>query len=232
MSATAPTTEQTAAKFVEQQLAAAERSLKVTRCATSIIVVLIVGYAVSITTWMHYRVLEPSAAADIATAHTVTFVQESGTALSDQIVQELPALVRQAPDFLIEQMPNYRIQLEDKFEQTLADCGRELQPDVEGFLDQFVAEHCDQVASILDAANDPKMTKQFGDKFEEELVSYLKTPNDHGESVLDMLDQGRIALEDVQQRLHRLAHDKDLTPSELKLRRLVATTLKATDVKL
>jgi hypothetical protein len=49
---------------------------------------------------------------------------------------------------------------------------------------------------------------------------------------MEMLDQGRVAMEDIQERLHRLAHAKDLTPEELKLRRVVAATLKSTDANL
>jgi hypothetical protein len=224
--------EQTAAAFVEQQLATAERSLKITRLATLIVGLLVAGYAIGITTWMHFNVLEPTAAADIATARAVTLVQESGTALSDQIVHEVPALVAQAPDFVLEQMPSYRIQLEDQFEHTLADYGRELQPEMEAFLDQFITEHRDHIEAILGATSDPKLTEHFGDQLEQELLTYLKTPNEQGESVLDMLDQGRVTLEDVQLRLDRLAHAKDLSAEELKLRRIIAATMKATDVNL
>ena len=62
--------------------------------------------------------------------------------------------------------------------------------------------------------------------------SYLRTPINKGELVMDLLDQDRGALDDVQLRLHRLATAKDLTSEELKLRRVVAATLKATDAKL
>ena len=223
---------QTALAYIDDSLAKAQRSLRTTRLATSVVVMLVAGYAVGITTWMHFHVFEPAAAADIVMAHAVTVVQESGAALSDQVVHEVPALVAQAPNYLLEQMPGYRTHLEDKFEQALADYGRELQPDVEAFLDQFFAEHHDHIDAIVGAAADPKLTKKFGDQLEQELLSYLKTPNENGESVVDMLDQGRVALEDVQARLHRLATAKDLSPEELKLRRIVAATLKASDAHL
>jgi hypothetical protein len=225
-------TEQTATSFVEQQLAAAERSLKITRLATTIIVLLVASYAIGMTAWMHYHVLEPTAAADIATAHIVTIAQESGAAISEQVIREVPALVAQVPDFLLEQIPSYRILLEDKFEQTLAEYGRELQPDVEAFLEQFTNENREHVEAFLGAVSDPKLTQRFGDHVEQELLTYLHTPNDRGESALDLLELGRVSLDDVQARLHRLAWAKDLTPEELKLRRIIGATMKAADVKL
>ncbi|MEI6085226.1 MAG: hypothetical protein WCS70_13125 [Verrucomicrobiota bacterium] len=221
-----------AASFVEQQLEATTKSLKTTRLVTSLLLVAVVGYSVGITTWLHYNVLQPTPAADITTAHAVEFVRQGGAALSDQIVHEVPTALANLPDMVLDQMPHYRMQLEDRFENSLALYGREFEPEVEAFLDQFLTENRDHVQAILGAANDPKLTKHFGDQLEQELLSYLKTPNANGESVMDMLDQGHATLEDVQARLHRLATAKNLTPEELKLRRIVAATLKATDANL
>jgi hypothetical protein len=227
-----PAPEQTAATYVEQQLVAAERRLKNTRLTTTVVVVLVIGYSVGVTAWMHHNVFEPRSAADIATAHAVEMVQSGGAALSDEIVQEVPAAVASLPDMVLNQMPQYRLQLEDRFEHSLADYGHEFEPEVETFLTQFVSENRESLETMLAAAQDPKLTKHFGDQFENELLSYLKTPNERGESAMNMLEQGQSALQDVQMRLHRLAHANDLTPEELKLRRLIAATMKATDTKL
>ena len=226
------TAEECAATFVERQLEAAENSLKRTRLTTTVLLVAVVGYSVGITTWMNYNVLQPRAAADIATARAVDFVKQGGAALSDQIVEQLPVAMANLPDMVLDQLPHYRMQLEDQFEHSLADYSKELETDVEGFLAQFLNENHDHVQAILGAANDPKLTKHFGDQLEQELLSYLKTPNNKGESAMDMLDQGRGTLEDVETRLHRLAHANDLTPEELKLRRIIAATLKASDANL
>jgi hypothetical protein len=223
--------EQTAAAFVEQQLTAAQRSLRITRIVSVAVVLVVIGYGVGITTWMHYNVLQPDAAADIATARTVDIVQRGGAAFSDQVVQELPAALASVPDMLIAQMPRYRVQLEDTIEQTLAKYGRELQPDVELFLDQFIKENREHVEAILKAVQDPKMTKHFGDQLEQEFLTYLKTPNDRGESVMHLLDQGKLAMETTEAHLHRLAYSTDLTPEELKQRRVLGSLLKAANIK-
>lgn len=228
----APSDAQHAVSYVEEQLAAVQRTLKITRIVTISLIVIIAGYAVGITSWMHHNVLEPTAAAEVATARAMDIIQESGTALSEQVVQEVPAALAQLPDMLLDQMPQYRMQLEDKFEQTLADYGREFEPEVEAFLNEFLEQNHDQVHAILSAVNDPKLTKRFGDELEQEILAYLKTPNESGESVLEMLDYGRVALEDVEARLHRLAYGKNLTAEELKLRRIVAATLKTADINL
>ncbi|MCG3148334.1 MAG: hypothetical protein PCFJNLEI_01777 [Verrucomicrobiae bacterium] len=226
------TPETTATSFVDEQLADAERTFKNTRRATLIICGAVGLYAIGVTAWLHNNVLQPTAAADIATAHAVEIVQQSGAALSDQIVHEVPAVIASAPDYLLEQMPDYRAQLENKFEQMLAAYGQQFEPEVEAFLDQFFNEHREQVQAILAAVNDPKMTKRFGDQLEQELLSYLKTPNARGESVLDLLDHGRVVLEDVEHRLDRLAHAKNLSAEEIKLRRIVAATLKTAHANL
>lgn len=227
-----PSAPETAIAFIEQELVAAQKTLKKTRITTAALVLAVVSYSLGITVWMSRNVLQPTAAAEIATARAVDIVQQSGHALSDQVVQQLPPALASLPDMVLDQLPRYRTQLEDKFEHSLADYGHELEPEAETFLNTFLTENHDQVEAILGATQDPKLTKHFGDQLEKQLMTYLETPNEKGESAMDMLDQGRVAMEDVQNRLHRLAHAKDLTPEELKLRRVVAATLKASDVNL
>lgn len=226
-----PSAAESAVTYINEQLTATQRRLRTTRWTTSIIVLAVAGYGIGITTWLHYNVLAPAAAADIATARVVDIVQQVGPPLADQVTREVPAAFATLPDMLLDQMPRFRAQLEDQVEKTMAGYAVEFEPEVDAFLTEFTNENHDRLKLVLDATNDPKLTKKFGDELEAELLTYLHAPNSRGESAMELLDQGRLALENVEVRLHRLAYAKDLTGEELKLRRVIAATMKAASIE-
>ncbi len=221
-----PATDAVAIQFVEDQLRAAQASLRRTR-AFSIGSMLFVAAYMSFVTWtLQTRLLQPAAAADVATAYVSTFVAQQGDALANELIQQVPAYIAGLPDVFLAELPTVRQDLEQQLEFVLSAAGRDVSSQLGGYLDEYLVNNRDQIVEFLNSAQDPQFVEQFGDHLEQEVHSYLKLQGADGQSALDKLQQVAAGLQAVEVQLNRLAYAKDLTPEEQTLRQLIAVTMR------
>lgn len=214
-------------QFIDGQLAKAQASLRRSRVFCACSVVFVLGYMSFITYTLETRLLQPRAAAKLATAYVSTFVAEEGPKLSDRVVEKLPAYIAGLPDALLARLPELRADAEKQIESVLNVHARQIAAQFGGQLDDFLVNNRDQVIVFLNGAQDAQLVEKLGAKFEREALSYLDKKGDNGYSAMDKLEEAAQALRTLEAQLDRLAHARDLTPQEKTIRQIIAITLKS-----
>jgi hypothetical protein len=220
-----------AARFVDDQLRNAQASLRRTRgwCLGSM---LLVSAYMSFITWtLQTRLLEPKAAADLATAYVSAFVDEQGNAVAKQLVEQVPGYIAGLPDRFLGELPTVREDLEKQLDFVLSAVARDVSTQMGEHLDEYLVDNREQIKEFLSAAQEPQFVEKFGEQLEQEILSYFKLPGEDGQSALDKLQQIATGLNTVEARLHRLASAPDLTPEEQTLRQLIGFTLRVGKAK-
>lgn len=226
-SPTTPTaTDAVALQFVDDQLRAARATLRRTRAFGIASVLFVTAYMAFVTWTLQTRLLQPQAAADLATVYVSNFVQEQGDALAGQLIEQVPAYIAELPDLFLREIPTVRQDLEKQLEFVLSAVSRNVATDLGGHLDEFLVGNRDEITAVLQAGQDPEVVAAFGERLEQEVISYLQMQGDDGQSALDKLQQVAFGLQAVETQLHRLAYATDLTPEEQTLRQLIGVTLR------
>ena len=221
--------ESAGAQFVSQELAKTEASLRRTRMVCVASVLFVVGYMSFITHTLQTRLLQPKAAADIATGYVSAYVQVHGDALSKQLVRDVPAYIAGLPDAFLAELPHARRNLENKLDQGLLTYAEEVAKQWGQQLDDFLVSRRDEVVKFVEETQNPQVVEQLGEQFEQEALRFLYAKDYDGQSTMDRLQEGIVALNEVEARLHRLAYADDLAPHERTLRQLIAVSLALTD---
>lgn len=219
--------EAVAAQFVDDQLAAAQASLRRTRAFCVASVLFVAAYMSFITHTLHTRLLSPKPAAKLATTYTCVLVQQQGDALTKQLVRDVPSYIAGLPDVFLAELPKVRQDLENNIDQQLRACAQQISTQWGQQMDAYLVSHRDDVLKFVEGSQNPQTVAQLGDRFETETLRYLNTKAADGTSAMDKLQQGLAALNEVEAKLNRLAHAKDLTAQEKTLRQLIAVTLKS-----
>ncbi len=171
--------------------------------------------------------LQPKAAAEIVNLQLVGFVENNGPALAKDFKAEIPRLVARIPDLIVEQLPQIREGLEARLEDHLTAYCSETTKQLGNMFDEFLVGNKEAVKALVEAGQDPEGAKVLGQHLEIELRTYLRSTGPDGESIQQKLDSSLQELKRVDARLHRLAHAKDLTPQEKKLRHAIALITRA-----
>jgi hypothetical protein len=181
-----------------------------------------------ITYTLETRLLQPRAAARLATAYVSTFVAEQGPSLSARVVQEVPTYIAGLPDALLARLPQLRAHAENQIEFMLDAHAREIVKEFGGHLDEFLVNNREHVIEFINSTQDTQIVEQMGARFEHDVLSSLQQKGENGYSAMDKLNEAAQALRTLEAQLDRLAHARDLTPQEKTIRQIIAITLKPT----
>ena len=208
--------------FITEEVAEAKRSLMITRIASALLSIFVVVY-LGIITSKFKESMQPANAAEIAHGIVVEKVDEGANSLADEVKRRVPALIEQAPDYALKQMPIYREKLENQVLGDISGYARENAPKLGEHLDDFLTAHKDEVKQMLDDGQNPAVTDAVGEQLEQEFLASLKdTDAGGGESYREKMDKSLAALQDIKKKMDHLAANKGLTPAEKKTRRAVA----------
>jgi flagellar biosynthesis chaperone FliJ len=198
------------------------KALKMTQLIGTGAVVLILGYMTFVTSTLASS-LQPKSAAEIAKGVIAQKVDEQATTLAEDLKQRVPALIAQAPDYALQQMPQYREALEQRIETDLAQHMDGAAQQMDEHLNGFIKDHQSEIKQLLASADDKEAMGQLCEQMEKDFMTSLKeTTVSGGESLQAKIDKSLGTLKTVQKRMTRLATATDLTPEERKTRRAIA----------
>ncbi len=219
-----------AEKFLTDELAAARASLKRTQVIGLIVLVVIVAY-MGVVTLKIRESLVPAQAAELANAFITERVTTQAAELSEQVKRQLPAWVAGLPDYVIKQLPAYRLELEKQVEISLKDHGLKVTQELGSKLDAFLQANIVQVKAILKAGQDRSEFAKLEPEIDRFLSDYLNQRLGGEESLQAKLDKTLHALRDIKKMTDRLATASDLTPQEKKARHAIAIIGRTAEVQ-
>lgn len=217
----AGTGEVAAEHFLEQEVVAARRGLRRTQLFAGLCTLAILLYMTYLNTTLA-RTLEPKTAAEIARGLITERIETQADDIAAQVKERVPAMVADVPDYALKQMPIYREKLENEVEADLQQYLTKNATSLEGLVDDLLVKHQEEIKQVLTDGKDPAVVKALGDKMHEELMGRLAQLQVNGETLQSKIAQSLDALQKMQERMHRLATAKDLTPQETKARRAIA----------
>jgi hypothetical protein len=220
-SAKAPATEQVAVDFVAAELAQARSSLKKAQIVGIILLLFVGGYMTILTTKLK-PFLTPQGAASTANDIIVTQVTERAPLIADDLKKRVPEMVARIPDVVIEKLPEWRMQIEDKVEDTLKSHLADHSVQFGKQLDLFLVNNQQQIGELLNSANDKEKLRVVMTSIELDVLSFLNVKFDEKESIKEKLDTALAKLTHMEKQMDRLANANDLTPQEKKTRRAIA----------
>ncbi len=219
-----------AEQFLIDELASARASLKRTQIIGLIVLVAIVAY-MGVVTLKIREALVPAQAADLAKAFVAERVTAQADELAAQIKQQLPVWVGGLPDYVIKQLPAYRMELEKDVENSLKDHGLKVSRELAAKLDAFLNANIVQVKAALKAGQDRKEFAKLEPEIDRFLGEYLNQRMGGEESLQAKLDKTLHALRDIKSMTDRLATATDLTPQEKKARHAIAIIGRTADAQ-
>ncbi len=224
-----PANEKVAQEFVASELAQARSSLKKTQIVGIVLLLFVCGY-MSILTAKLKPFLTPEGAASTANDLIYAQVTERAPIIADDLKRRVPEMVARIPDVVIEKLPEWRMQLEDKVEDTLRNHLSDHAVQFGKRLDLFLADHQEQIGDLLKAANDKEKTQVLLTSIEQDMLSFLDEKFDEKESIKQKLDGALEKLTHMEQQMDRLANANDLTPQEKKTRHAIAIIVQKIDL--
>jgi hypothetical protein len=217
--------ERLATQYVEEQLVLTRAACRRTQIISILLMLVVLAYFTFLTTYVRKNYLEPKAAAEMANAYALSFVQDNGPELTGKLKREIPALIRQLPDYLIGKLPHWREELENAIEDQCSEYCRSTSEELGAHLDSFLDENKEDINALLEAGQSPEGAKQLAADLETELRLYLDEPGEDGESIMSKLAKSLELLRHIESRMERLAANKDLTEHESQLRHAIAVIM-------
>lgn len=224
----APLPADPAERYIVQELHKARLSLRNTRIA-SLVVLLLVGGEMAYVTSTFAQAMRPQAAAEIAEGYIVQQVNDKGPEIAQQLKTKIPELISQTPDYVLKQMPSYREALENKALDHLTQYCQNTAPQLGQHMDNFLTEHKNEIKELVTAHNDTATMNQVGKDLKAQLMQYIQEIPANGESIKSQIDQALVSLQDIEKTTTRLAHAKDLNGQEKKTRRAIAVLAQSID---
>ena len=221
----APTGEAAAAAYIAQELPKARKALRRARIIGWVLIGLIGGYITVISVTL-VRFFQPQAAAQVASGMVLERVANDGPALAAQIERQIPLLIRQAPDYVIRQLPGYRREAEMVIETDLQSHCVTLAKEVGQQMDDLLATHQSDLKTLLEHPNDRAALRAVLPDLDQTITGFLRTDAD-GKVLQAQITDLASGLKEVEQRMDRLANATDLTLDEHKARRALAVLAKA-----
>lgn len=213
-----------AESYVSHELTKARSGLTRTRVG-SMILLLLVGGEMLYLTGHTMDSLRPVNASEITTGLISERIQEREPEITDYIKEQVPLLIKQAPDYALAALPRYRKQIEARVDDDLKSYAESNINGLGAHLDKFLEANKDQVNAMMDAGQDQNATNAMGVRLKAEFESFLAETPPGGESIKTKLNETFKVLQQVEDRSKRLAYAKDLDPSEKKARRALAIML-------
>ena len=219
------TGETAAAAYIAAELPKARRTLKRTRIVG---VILILGIAVYIGVISAYFVkfFQPLEAAQVASVMLTRHVADRGPALAVQIEQEIPALIRQLPDYLIKEIPGFRKGLQQSLENEYRGYCNTFARKLGEHTDVLIDEHKAEIKTLLENASDRAAIRKVLPDFDRAIAEFTRNDAD-GRALKKHIDEVAATLKEVEKRMNRLANGTNLTSEEQKARRALAILARA-----
>ena len=148
-----PAGDSAAVAYIAQELPKARKALRRARVVGLVLLGLVGGYFTVISVTL-VRFFQPQAAAQVASGMVLEHVANDGPALAVELERQIPLLIRQAPDYVIRQMPAYRQQAELVVETELQGHCENLAKEVGKQMDDLIATHASELRTLLDHPND------------------------------------------------------------------------------
>ncbi len=219
-----------AEQFLLDELAAARASLKRTQVIGLIALVAIVCYMGYVTMGIR-EALVPAKAADLAKGFIAERVSDQADELARQVTQQVPAMIAGLPDYILKQLPAYRLEIEKDVETNLKAHGMKVSRELGEKLDAFLNANIVQVKAVLKAGKDRSEFAKLEPQIDAFLADYLKQRLGGEESLQEKLDKTLHALRDIKKMTDRLATASDLTPAEKKARHAIAIIGRTADAQ-
>jgi hypothetical protein len=228
------TPETIAVSYIEERLQKARKSLKRTQILSIVVMVFVTGYLSTIGYLLKTRLLDPEPAADLATGQVTMMLQQYGPEATHWLKESVPPMVASLPQMLLDQMPAGRELLEAYVGDLMQTHAEKAAADLATHMDTFIAENKETLDAFIEAAQHPEGVEELGKHLEGELRGWLDYRIEGGEdgkkneSIREILDRTAGSLDKLEAKLDRLAHAKDLTEQEKKLRTAIAIIMKTT----
>ena len=224
-----PTTgEGVAERFVDHELIESRTSLARTRIVCAVVAVFTIGYVGYLTAGFRAS-LEPNGAAEIATGLAAQRVDDLEPKFTEYIHEQVPLMIRKAPDEVIARLPEYRKELETRVDKTVRDQAQQGATQLDKQLDEFLTTHKEEVGQLLLNGQDPAKVEQFGNELDKSFTDFMTTQKIGDTTIQEKLDSTLVALKQVSTRTAKLAGNKDLNPSERQARHAVAMLMRRID---
>lgn len=215
---------ETAIAYLAQELPQARKTLKRTRIVGAILICCVGAYIGTIS-YIMVGFLQPQEAAQVASGMLSQRVASDGPAFAAQVEREIPLLIRQLPDYLIKEIPNYRKEFQKTLESECQNYCSAFSKDFGDQVDKLIDDHKAEIKTLLDNASDRAAIRKVLPDFDRVVTDFMKSDVD-GIALKKHIDDLAAALKEVEKRMDRLANGKDLTPEEQKTRRALAVLAK------
>jgi hypothetical protein len=217
---TAQTGEAVLADYLAQELPKARLLYKRTRIICVALIVFIAVYIGTITTIM-VSFFQPPAAAEVASGMLTLHTMKDGPILAAKVEWEIPHIIHEVPDYLINEVPVYRKELQQSLEADYEAYCNSLSKDLGAQLDTFIDDHPAEIKTLLENANDRDTIRKTLPDFDKTIAGCMKN-DPEGQALREHIDEWAAALKEVEKRMDHLANDSNLTPEEQKARYALA----------
>jgi hypothetical protein len=218
-------TDNAAVAYVAQELPKARKALKRTRIV-GLVLVGLVGTYISYISLTLVKFFQPREAAQVASGMIMQRVASDGPVLISQVEREIPLLIRQVPDYVIQQLPVQRRDVELVLEGELKGHCVALSKQVGNQLDEQIESHHSELKGLLGHPNDRTVIRAVLPDLDQTISSFLASDAD-GKVVQEHITDLAAGLKEVEKHMDRLANGSNLTPEEQKARRALAVLAKA-----
>lgn len=225
-----PAGEGTASAYIAAELPKARKTLQRARVCGVVLICLVGIYITAISITM-VRFFQPRAAAEVATGMLIEQVSKHGPALVGQVEKEIPVVIRQVPDYIIQEVPRYRQELETAFDREWQSHCAVLTMDVAQKMDQLIDNNKPEMKDLLANSSDRAALRKIMPDLDQAVNDFLN--NDaQGKRIRQHVSDLAAELQEIQKRTDRLANGNNLSPEEQKARHALALLSRAIKNKL
>jgi hypothetical protein len=225
LQATTGSGESVAAEYIARELPKARKTLRRTKIICVILILFVGAYMGTITT-ITLNFLKPKAAAEVVSGMVMQHVEREGPVLAAQAEREIPALIRQTPDYLIKEIPVFRKELQRSIETECETYCLAQSKELGVRVDELLDQHKSEIKTALENANDREAIRKILPDFDTIVLESMNKKVE-GKAVNAHIGDWAVALAEIQQRMDRLANGNDLTPEEQKARQALALLARA-----
>jgi hypothetical protein len=219
------TSEATAATYIAQELPKARLAFKRARIF-GVVLICLVGAYISVISITLVKFSQPQEAAQITSGMLIQHISNEGPALLGEVEREIPHLIRQLPDYIIEQLPTYRRDTELVLESELRGHCDLLSKQVGKQMDGLIDAHQADLKALLQNPNNREAIRNILPNLDQTITDFLANDAD-GKVLHEHITELAAGLTEVQKHMDRLANGTNLTPEEQKARHSLAMIGKA-----
>ncbi len=223
-------TEAAASAYIAAELPKAQTALRRTRIVGGIAICL-VGIYIAVISVTMVKFFQPRAAAEVASGMIIGQLANHGPTVLREVEREIPVLVRQIPDYVIQEVPHYRQDVEQAMEKDLRTHCVVLSQDVGRQMDKLIEDSKLDMNALLANANNPAALRKLLPDLDQMITEFLTT-NPDGKQINQHISDLAAELHEIQQRTDRLANGSNLSVEEQKARHSLAILSRAIKNKL